>query len=226
MHDTALAAISVPDATDPADFPTHAAGMVADLEPKLIIPKTHAQRVAIASPTNGLTVYETDTGKIFEYHTNSPTGVTGWYPPWNTAWGVLASTSDNVKRSGFYGTATEIYSGLRGAITIPGGRRIKVSVRAHVIADAGANANCVGLGEIYDNGSTTGRRWCSGTPSSAGNNYGSSWFGWAEYTPTAGSHSYSPWFQTIGSGGLADVRGDVDPTQVEVEDMGPAAGPF
>lgn len=40
-----------------------------------------------SSPFGGQMIFESDTGKTLVYNTDALTP--GWYPPWNTAWGLL-----------------------------------------------------------------------------------------------------------------------------------------
>lgn len=71
---------------------------------------TTTQRSAL-TPTKGMTVYDTDLGKLLVYYGST----TGWQLPWNQPWGYIDSKSTTSSTSGVT-TATDI-SGM--SITTP-----------------------------------------------------------------------------------------------------------
>jgi len=132
--------------------------------------------------------------------------------PWNTAWGVLAvgvDTSERTNRT----TSADIASGVSVAVNVPAGRR--VVVRAQVSAEQNSSAGLVRL-FVYKNGSSlqiVGRETVA-----AGSN--ASLSGAAYDTTSGGSVTYS--LRMNSSAGTVDARGDGMPTQIIVEDAGPA----
>lgn len=85
------------------------------------------------SPTVGMTIYETDTGNLLQYHGATDT----WRPPWNTKWGELASASRNSDVAHIQGTTISSLS-LASIVSIAN-RKLKLEAGLTVNASAADN---------------------------------------------------------------------------------------
>ncbi len=165
-----------------------------------------------SSVSQGQHIYETDTGKTMVWNG------TAWYPPWSTAWGVLGRATLLTLQSniGASNALTDV-TGMSVTVTVPAGRRIKLSAHGTFqITSAGG----FGLG-IFREGSTILQRWADRQAFTNNENGQSS--GFVTLTPTAGSHTYKLTMAIQAGPGSLTVIGDPAlPVELIVEDVGPA----
>jgi hypothetical protein len=96
MRTTPLLGISVPDADDVADVPTHLYTVATGLETHSIVRCTSATRPSSAVRFDGMVIFETDTKNELTWNATNAE----WSRPWNIAWGSLGSRGHAQMNSG------------------------------------------------------------------------------------------------------------------------------
>jgi hypothetical protein len=81
-----------------------------------------------------MTIYETDTDKMLVY----TTATTGWVPPWNTAWGRVASASSSAATSSI-GTSFADVNGLSVTWTAVANRYYRTTIQLPIYQQATSN---------------------------------------------------------------------------------------
>ena len=133
--------------------------------------------------------------------------------PWNTPWGVVATGKDTAERTNRTLSA-DINSAVAVTFTVPAGRRLKIS---GLVAGEQNTSTGVQRLYVYKNSSqfeAIGRQAASTTLDMT------TLTGFVLDTPSAGSVTYSLRMDT--TAGTVDARGDLLPTTIVVEDVGPA----
>ena len=133
--------------------------------------------------------------------------------PWNTAWGVVATGQDTSERTN-RSTSADINSAVSKTFTVPAGRRLKIT---GIVAGEQNTSTGIQRLFIYKNSSQleiVARQSASTTLDMTTLN------GVALDTPAAGSVTYSLRMDT--TAGTVDARGDLVPTTIIIEDVGPA----
>lgn len=162
-----------------------------------------------ASPFHGLQIYETDTKKTLYYDTTL-----GWVPPWNTAWGLISSKRDTTRRNNVT-VASDISTVLADTFTAVAGRQYKITGIVFIDFRPASTANCVLY--VYKNSSyldvlAIRTEQATGT-------YLDTYNGSYIDTPGAGSVTYSLRAESPDN---PDIRNDVMPGKLIIEDVGPA----
>lgn len=85
------------------------------------------------SPAAGDLWFKSTTGELFEYQS----ATTGWTPPWNTAWGEIASAT--VTASTDTGTAIDV-AGLTVTVTSVANRKLRYRILGHQYNSVAAGA--------------------------------------------------------------------------------------
>lgn len=182
-----------------------------------IVADATARDAAFPSPTKGDSCYVVALNEYQVYASSAA----GWRPPWNVAWGHVATATDANLRAGFDTSLTEINTGLRVTVpsTYPAGRRLRVTV--HLLVDTGngggasvqvynvTGAAAVGL--VGSQSTTTGT--------------GALFEGSVRFTSTGSEVVLTPRIQSIGAATTVNVEGGVELSWVTVEDVGPASAP-
>lgn len=122
-----------------------AADLNSYLMRQTVIKTTNVGTAAPGSPAAGMTVYETSDATVGHGLKCYTTATTGWRPPWNLPWGVVAVASTTTATSGIGATLT-LLNGLTLTATPPANRRLKISWLANMVtADTAARAKAVNL---------------------------------------------------------------------------------
>lgn len=161
------------------------------------------------TPTVGMTIYETDTGNLLQYHG----ATTGWKPPWNLKWGHVATPKSVSGAQGSITAETDV-TGSSFTFTAVANRIYKHTVRA-IVAHTQANAAIVL--KITDGANTELDRAANHT-SATGSNDTLAW-SWLETGLSAGSVTRKVRAQA-GSGQMSIQSDDAD-FQYSIEDDGP-----
>ena len=74
-----------------------------------------------SSPTEGMTIYETDTDKLLIY----TTATTLWQPPWNMAWGAVATVESSAVEQGSITSVADV-TGVTVTFTAVANRRYRI----------------------------------------------------------------------------------------------------
>jgi hypothetical protein len=132
--------------------------------------------------------------------------------PWHISWGVLATGKDTAERTN-RSLSANINSAVALTLTMPAGRRLRISGLAVGEQNTSAAAQILA---VYKNGSSLEKLTEQYAPAATVASHS----GFAFDTPSAGSVTYS---LRMGTGaGSVDARGDLVPTTIVVEDVGPA----
>lgn len=141
----------------------------------------------------------------------------GWQRPWGMPWGVISYVNDNSPRNTYPTTPTEV-TPWRQTFSVPANRLIKCSVSGTVSQSAQGGL----ILEIWESGGAIRRIFQNNAITFAGFTYNGS----SLLTPSAGSHTYAIYAQSVGAGITTNFLGS--PTQYNVvtfEDLGPIAAP-
>lgn len=167
-----------------------------------------------SSPPEGMTIYETDTDKMLIY----TTATTGWQPPWNMPWGVLAY-AQTVTPQGTFTSLTDLTGVSSPALTLPANRRVRITASGMLQSTVTTDQ-----GELHiREGGTTLKQM--NIPALGGAAAGVEFS--AVVVPTAGSHTYkvSAARGFGGSGNVSTIASSTYPNFILVEDIGPAGAP-
>lgn len=155
----------------------------------------------------GLSIYETDTGRELVYYG----ATTGWQPPWANPWGVLAFVTTTTATNGI--TAEVDLNSLTTSVTFIANRRYRISVEVTffksttdmvrlLIYSAGVSVNGAGILQVIP---TTKFATLHGM---------------AVIAPTAGVTTVK--LRASSDGGTVDAANTTTSPKILIEDIGPA----
>jgi hypothetical protein len=179
-----------------------------------------ARDAAITAPVAGQAVYLTGTGQFQIY---AGAGI-GWRPPFANPWGLLTYKTKTSNTTLPNSVATSILA--TDPITIPAGRILRVFAQHAIINTAATTTQSLAL--RIDRGAMNALRRTNYVPGmvNATSVYGDTAIGYEatlEVNLAAGSYYWT--LSATATGGTAYVLGAADlPTELGVEDIGPAPG--
>lgn len=178
-----------------------------------------------SSPPEGMTIYETDTDKMLVY----VSATTGWVPPWNKPWGVVATTSGGTSGYGYVKltssaqttTTSADVTNATATFTAVANRLYRVTAQCGMTASATTSAQ---LQVLVDG--TASATVVTGVLTSGLYQDRMPAVVYAT-TLTAGSHTIKLNVSVAGSGAntLTITNSVASPTIFVVEDAGPAGAP-
>jgi hypothetical protein len=167
-----------------------------------------------SSPTEGSAVYETDTDKLVIY----TTATTGWVPPWNLPWGVVAYASTTTPQASI--SSIVDVTGLTATATVVANRRLRVTAWVPFTGSA-ADAYFAAYVVQASTNLATGYA-CTGATAAGGAVLQPSGL----YVTTAGSVTWKAQMALVsGTGTATTLAGATNPCYLLVEDIGPSAAP-
>jgi hypothetical protein len=170
-----------------------------------------------ASPVRGDVIYEIDTGKVLTYYG----ATTGWKPPWDARWGVMAYASASADQAMSPAAETDVTSLTSGAVTYVANRRIRIEW--HEPGPSGGFGGDIFELRINKDGSAYHRAVFSIATSNLVNRIVTVV---AYDSPSAGSHTYKATaIRTGGANTITFNRAALTPSLgfFVVEDIGPAS---
>ena len=166
-----------------------------------------------SSPTEGMTIYETDTDKLLVY----TTATTGWVPPWNLPWGYITANSSATAQTGI--SAVTDMNGTAVTWTALAARRYKVTMSGAVYG--GTAGDSIGV-QIVDGATALQRLWSAAITDS---NLVMNWQLELIVTGLSGSQEWKArLLRNSGVGVMATYTTGVTNLAV-VEDIGPYGAP-
>lgn len=187
----------------------------------MVFSSSAARSSAISSPEVGMTTYLTDTGSLEVYYG----ATTGWRPPWARPWGLVPVTSGanpdvvTANQNFTSATVTDI-TGLTATFTAVANRNYRVTIVTNFLSS--------GIGDIAQvliTDSANAVKIQSAVNCQNGL-FGVSCIATGVITLSAGSTTLKGRAcRQSGSGTVTMVAGSVYPTELSIEDIGPAAAP-
>ena len=166
-----------------------------------------------SSPTEGMTIYETDTDRLLIY----TSATTGWVAPYNLPWGYMASNSSATAQTGI--SAVTDINGTEVTWTALATRRYKVVMSGAVYG--GTPGDVVGV-QIVDGAATLMRSWAAAITDA---NLVMNWQIETHATGISGSQTWKArLLRSSGSGVMATYTTGITNLAV-VEDIGPSGAP-
>jgi hypothetical protein len=158
-----------------------------------------------ANPTEGMTIYETDTDQLWTYN-----GAT-WTWPKNVAGGILGFSSTTLDQTGI---TTEVdLTNLSVTVTAVGGRRIKVLYQVMI-----SRSVLDGYSTLIVKAGTIPQAYIQVVPGLV--NIGTLVSGFAYLLPTAGAHTYKLSLERSTGTGTTQTRASGFRASIHVEDIG------
>lgn len=158
-----------------------------------------------SSPTEGMTVFETDTDKLLAYDGSN------WSLPDNVAGGTLGYAQVTANQTGI--TSVTDLTGLSVSVTVGAGRRIRISGMAKVSNDTLGGRTA---GRIQEGGTVLTDFVDFYAPAANASAVG---YGSVVLTPSAGSHTYKLALQGV-TGTASMSAGPSNIAFILVEDIG------
>ena len=178
-----------------------------------------------SSPPEGMTIYETDTDKLLTYVSST----TGWVPPWNQPWGVVAASSGGTSGYGYVKLTSSAQTGIGSSatditnatvtFTAVANRLYRVTAQADLIGSTATTAQF----QVLVDGTASATAVSQVTGSSGAYQDRMPTITYAT-TLTSGSHTIKL-AASISSGSLTISHATATPTILIVEDAGPAGAP-
>lgn len=175
-----------------------------------------------SSPPEGMVIYETDTDKMLTYTTST----TGWVPPWNQPWGIVATTSGGTSGYAYsrststqsMTTATDV-TNATATFTVVANRLYKITGMAAMTHSAGSTIGSLTI--VIDSVTSAG---VNIPVNVAGANNDRHAVITTITTLSAGSHTIK--MQAATPSGTLTLQGATgQPTVFMVEDIGPSGAP-
>ena len=164
-------------------------------------------------PYAGQMIYETNTDKLMQYTTST----TGWNPPWNLPWGIVALVEVTSSQSSI-NTITDLTS-LTSTNTFVANRRIRIT---GYLPNAGSTTSAVFWELTIADGSNTVLQ--KGVQATVSASQPAVVIAQKVLTTSAGSATYKL-RGTTGTAGGYHTASATAPSFLLIEDIGPAAAP-
>jgi hypothetical protein len=186
-----------------------------------------------SSPPEGMVIYETDTDKLLTYVSAS----TGWVPPWNQPWGIIAATAGGTSgyayatvttNSASFGTSmadiTFGGSALSLTFTAVSNRRLKITTRVKLTSSLTGSGSVTQV--VVADGSNNTIGVVQQQSISASSSDDPVFIGSVITSPSSGSVTYKlRGYRVNGTGTITALASAADPMWMLIEDIGPAGAP-